>query len=106
MSETRIVIRVPAVESLDYVVSLLMAAEAKRIARTSRNFAVDGPTITSHQAGAIAELADMGATVKPAKVPESWTIVEVPYAEIPMDLEPGVADQWWVDRYNDMVEPL
>ncbi|WP_433516501.1 hypothetical protein ACQP2T_13570 [Nonomuraea sp. CA-143628] len=93
MSESRIVIRIVGVESLEIAVSLLAAAGAQRIGR-SRSFAVEGPTLTATQAEAIYRLGDEeGVTVHPPTVPSAWTVTDE-YREI-AEMEFGEADRWW-----------
>ena len=99
-TDARIVITVGAQESLAPVVSLLAAAGARRIGRQPRKFAVDGPTITATQDGAIAQLASEECVwVSPAAVPEDWTVTGE-YQEIP-ELSEQEADRWWGHRYED-----
>ncbi|GGK61651.1 hypothetical protein Sme01_03410 [Sphaerisporangium melleum] len=104
MSDTRIVIDLPGMEAIGWAVSLLVAAQAKRIAGRSRRFAVDGPVVTSTQVGALAELAGLDAILSPAWIPDSWTVVDVPDEEIP-EMEEGEAMVWWDASYRDAVSP-
>ncbi|MEV7013315.1 hypothetical protein [Streptosporangium sp. NPDC051022] len=104
MSDTRIVIHIVGVESLEIAVSLLAAADARRIGR-SRQFAVDGPTITTTQAEAIHRLADEeGVSVTPGDIPEWWRIT-AEYQEIP-EMSFNEADAWWSASYKNPAAKL
>jgi hypothetical protein len=92
LSTDRVLIKLGSVEDFESMVALLAATQAQRF--RSREFALNGPTITATQAAAIEGLRRLdGVHVTPKTLPESWT-VDGDAAPIP-ELSFGEAERWW-----------